>query len=299
MFFVLFFTVTLAGVVASQPSTNSICRSTWSFNSLGQSPCLVSAYLGSGCNSGTFFVPTLLNNLSVYVDPSASEAKNNSCGCSSVFYSLLGACAERQSADIPTWSDFSGNCKPLYLQKFVGDIPPGTAVPHWAYQDVTVENRFNSTLAQLQLSGPESTAGAQPSQTPVLPSSSAASESAANAQPIGTGSPLSTSAPKKLDVKSIVGGVVGGVALSLLVFMAAIWLIRRRRKGFVAPTLDPLLIPSGYTSTGEIISVSVPQRPKIHKTPQTSSVSETRGHTAQILHSRSTVEDQPPEYTEI
>ncbi|KAJ7905709.1 hypothetical protein B0H14DRAFT_22147 [Mycena olivaceomarginata] len=210
----IFVTLTsLAAIAAGQPSTNATCSPSfaWAANSKGQSPCLVAAYLASVCDDGLFLVPALANNLSYYQGPTVAQA--NSCGCSSVFYSLLSACADCQSGIVLRWSSFKANCNTVYVPIFPDNIPSGTAVPHWAYQNVTVEDGFNSTLAQMQLNAPESTANAQPTTT-ALPSGSS-----------------STSSPKKSHAGAIAGGVVGGVILLCLVCIAAFWFIRRRRKG--------------------------------------------------------------------
>ncbi|KAJ7940440.1 hypothetical protein B0H13DRAFT_11869 [Mycena leptocephala] len=85
----IFSTLVLAGLTVAQPSTNATCSPSfaWSFNSLKQSPCLVAAYLGSVCDQGP-----LADDLSYYQGPTVAQV--NPCACSSVFYSLLSACAD-------------------------------------------------------------------------------------------------------------------------------------------------------------------------------------------------------------
>ena len=77
------------------------------FNSLHQDPCTVAKYLGGVCINGGECIPCLLSyslklvNLDypipalatnqVYTGPNPLAA--NECRCSSVFYSLLSACA--------------------------------------------------------------------------------------------------------------------------------------------------------------------------------------------------------------
>ncbi|KAJ6541862.1 hypothetical protein B0H19DRAFT_1174999 [Mycena capillaripes] len=151
---VILSTLVLARITAGQPGTNATCDPSfaWSFNSLKQSPCLVAAYLASVCNQGLFQLPALTNGtntIGIYQGPPVAQV--NPCGCSSVYYSLLSACADCQFGGIQPWSVFNTNCHTVYPQIFVGDIPSDTAVPHWAYQNITAENNFNSTLAQMQL----------------------------------------------------------------------------------------------------------------------------------------------------
>jgi hypothetical protein len=165
----IFVTLTsLAAIAAGQPSTNATCSPSFAWvspgwfpfrcilshgvlqadNSKGQSPCLVAAYLASVCDDGctqfalkaeavasrnftVFLVPALPNELSSYQGPTVAQA--NQCGCSSVFYSLLSACAECQSGKILTyaqvslgrlfyllkyrasWSAFKANCNTVYV----------------------------------------------------------------------------------------------------------------------------------------------------------------------------------------
>ncbi|KAF7363632.1 hypothetical protein MSAN_01020300 [Mycena sanguinolenta] len=233
----IFSTFVLARIALGQPNTNATCNPSfaWASNSLRQSPCLVAAYLGSVCDDGLFFVPALDNSLSFYQGPTVAQA--NSCGCSSAFYSLLGACAQCQSAQVLSWSAFSENCTTTYSQIYPDNIPTGTAVPHWAYQNVT-GGTFNSTLAQLNLNAPESTANSQPTSATLPPGSS------------------NTSSPKKSKAGPIAGGVVGGVVFICLVCIAAFWFIRRRHRGVaLVPT------PIGYYSD---ITFSSLQTPKLY-----------------------------------
>ncbi|KAJ7444913.1 hypothetical protein FB451DRAFT_74230 [Mycena latifolia] len=243
MFLVALLTLVLAGITTGQ-NTNATCSSSfqWSYNSLGQSPCLVAAYLGSVCDDGLFMVPALANDLSFYQGPTVAQA--NPCGCSSVFYSLLSACADCQSGKVLTWSAFNGNCTTVYPQLFVGNIPSNTAVPHWAYQNVTVNDGFNITVAQMQLDAPESTTNPKATST----------------TPPGA---QDTTAPKKTNAGAIAGGVVGGVILLSLVCMTAFWFIRRRRKGAAPSNL--MQTPMGYHPTGNITPFSSAiQTPKLY-----------------------------------
>jgi len=225
-------------------------------------------------------VPALANELTYYQGPTVAQA--NPCACSSVFYSLLSACADCQSGKLLTWSAFKVNCNTVYPQIFVRGIPSGTAVPHWAYQNVTVEDGFNSTLAQMQLDAPESTANAQPTTT---------------APPSGSSN---ISSPKKSNAGAIAGGVVGGVVFLCLVFIAAFWFIRRRRRGVAPSNLVPM--PMGYHSSGEITTFSATQTPKLYNpadpstfpsSPSSGMYNSARVHSPQASYSGNTVTDQP------
>ncbi|KAJ7273317.1 hypothetical protein C8J57DRAFT_1506841 [Mycena rebaudengoi] len=215
--------------------TNATCSPTfgWASNSLGQSPCSVAAFLGSVCHTA-FVVPALPNSTNLYAPPSVNEV--NPCACSSVFYSLLQACAACQGATLLPWSKFDANCVMVYSQIFDENIPAGTAVPHWAYQDVNAQTdgTFNITLAQTQkeLNAPESTPISKPTSAS-LPSGTSVAPSS-----------------KKSNAGAIAGGVVGGVVGAALITIAALWFIRRRRRGAAPSNL--VAVPMGYHSTGDI-----------------------------------------------
>ncbi|CAK5268325.1 unnamed protein product [Mycena citricolor] len=115
------------------------------------------------------------------------------------------------------WSIFSQNCTTTYISRFPEAIPSNTAVPHWAYQNVTIFDGFNATAAQTQLNAPESTAGGQATSTGIpsgLPSSHPI-------EPVSGG--------KKANAGAIAGGVVGGVVGAALIFVVAFLLVRRRK----------------------------------------------------------------------
>ncbi|KAJ7724450.1 hypothetical protein DFH07DRAFT_263738 [Mycena maculata] len=280
MFLVALSTFVLTGVAATGPSTNATCSSSfdWSFNSLGQSPCLVAAYLGSVCDDGLFVVPALINDLSYYQGPTVAQV--NACACSSVFYSLLSACSSCQSGQVLTWTAFNGNCTTVYPQLFVGNIPSGTAVPHWAYQNVT-DGGFNLTLAQMQLNAPESTANSQPTATTT---------------PQTSGSP-GTASPKKSHAGAIAGGVVGGVVGLALVCIGAFSFIRHRRKG-IAPS-HIVQTPMGYHPTTPFSSAIQTPPPKLYDPadPSTfpSSISSSMYHSGRVQNPSSghTATEQP------
>ncbi|KAF8969854.1 hypothetical protein BDZ97DRAFT_1792997 [Flammula alnicola] len=81
--------------VAAQNTTKATCLAgfSWSFNSEGDSPCDVAMALAGVC-IGTDFTLAPLQPGFVYLGPNVANA--NSCRCSSVYYSLLSACAACQ-----------------------------------------------------------------------------------------------------------------------------------------------------------------------------------------------------------
>ncbi|KAJ7775081.1 hypothetical protein B0H16DRAFT_84941 [Mycena metata] len=280
---VIFAGLVLAGITYAQsgPSTNATCSSSfaWASNSLNQSPCLVAAYLGSVCDDGLFMVPALQNEMGFYQGPTVAQA--NPCGCSSVFYSLLSACSECQSGQVLTWSAFNAHCTTVYTGIFVNNIPSGTAVPHWAYQNVTIDDGFNSTVAQMQLNAPESTANSQATST---------------SNPDATGAPGASS--KKSNAGAIAGGVVGGLVGAAVLLVLAFWFIRRRRRN-VAPS--NLSQPSmAYHSSADITPFSLTQTPKLYNPADPSTFPSTpssamynSGRIQSPAYSGNTVTEQP------
>ncbi|KAI0777158.1 hypothetical protein BC629DRAFT_1525684, partial [Irpex lacteus] len=115
-----FFAAALAVVAfqtygVSAQGTNATCSASfsWATNSRGQSPCLQAAYLNGACLSDpqdayVFSLPTGFH----YRPPSAAIA--TPCQCSTVFYSVLAACADCQSREVLPWSAWETNCSTVY-----------------------------------------------------------------------------------------------------------------------------------------------------------------------------------------
>jgi len=236
-------------------STNATCNSTgsfdWAFNSLGQSPCLVAAYLGSVCSAGQFFVPAL-GPSQFYSGPNVENA--NDCRCNSVFYSTISACAACQGNEYLKWSSWYTNCSSVFVSEYPEDIPTGTKVPHWAYENVTIgDGAFNTTVAKAETSSPESTGTPKPTGTaPASPSNSPAA---------------SGSKPKKSHAGAIAGGVIGGLVGLAIVAGLIFWLIRRRRTpkapSSLVNTLPGASNPMSYTSVTPFPTGAV-QAPKLY-----------------------------------
>ncbi|KAF9265501.1 hypothetical protein L218DRAFT_142546 [Marasmius fiardii PR-910] len=209
----------------------------WAFNSKNQSPCDVASYLGGACNNGEFSIPAL-NASQSYLGPTLLTA--NPCRCNTVFYSLLSACAACQGRIYQRWSLYDGNCSTVYTN-FPGDIPSGTAVPSWAYLDISSSDTFEPDRAKALANGPESTGTPKPTGSntpPPLVSPTAASSDSG-------GSNNSSNAG------AIAGGVVGGVAGVAIIAVFAFWFLRRRRgRSRVDPSFDinTGYLPEPYTS---------------------------------------------------
>ncbi|TRM62590.1 hypothetical protein BD626DRAFT_497860 [Schizophyllum amplum] len=203
----------------------------WTYNTLTQSPCDVLVYLGAVCNSGIFSVPSLETD-EQYVGPDPAYATE--CRCNTVFYSVLAACSACQDAEYIEWSTYSANCSSVAIAQYPEDIPSGTRVPHWAYQDVVSNDTFSlQTAINDAYSDPaESTGSAKPTYSASKSSSSGSSDP--GAQPSSASS--SSGSGSKTNVGAIAGGVVGGVVgLGLLGALLFFLMRRRRQRAGMAP----------------------------------------------------------------
>ncbi|KAI0721996.1 hypothetical protein C8T65DRAFT_172407 [Cerioporus squamosus] len=218
---------------------------TWMENSKGHSPCLVAAYLLVPC-VGPVSVPRLDPvQMPAYIGP---LEQTEACGCNSVMYSLLEACQTCQadgSVDLLSWLEYSTNCTDPVLLSYPNPIPSGTAIPAWAFQDVTTLNVFDVAEAELTGDTPESTASPPASTsttstfsaalgaTATLPSSSSSSTTTSSTSPsFTTGAPAESGDGhrKSSNVGAIVGGVVGGVLGFLSLGSAIVYMLLRQRK---------------------------------------------------------------------
>jgi len=147
----------------------------WSFNSAGQNPCAVAAYLESTCWQGSFTVPPLPSGYE-YTGPNGTTADDNDlCKCNTVTYSLISACGACQGEPWVTWSEWVTNCTTILSPStFPNPVPNGTFVPYWSTLDVTVENTWDMnssmTAGDLPEIGPGQVIGN--SSTPSSPPSS-------------------------------------------------------------------------------------------------------------------------------
>lgn len=215
----------------------------WSFNSLNQSPCDIAASLAGVCAGATFTLQPLPPGF-LYLGPDPANA--NSCRCSTVYYSLLSACAACQGDSFIKWSTYKTNCTVVYDQVFTNPIPSNVKVPHYAYLDVVSSDTFNITLAE-NAGGTESTAVPTPT------------GSNTNSPPSPT---TSAQSKKKSNAGAIAGGVIGGiVGLAILAGLAAWFILRRRPKATQSPIYDPVMTSQTTTAIATNPMNSIPSTP--------------------------------------
>ncbi|KAH9955180.1 hypothetical protein BGW80DRAFT_375632 [Lactifluus volemus] len=199
----------------------------WTYNSLGQNPCEVAAFLQSICYGGEFHIPALPQGRA-YNGPAYGD--NTLCKCSTIVYSLLSACDACQGDPWFNWKDFSGNCTAGQpASSFPVPVPAGIRVPQWALIDITVEGTWDSTQSYAVGDLPEVLPGAlingtSTSTSSVIPSSTATtstSSSISSSEPTDTATSSSPSPSSSAGSSSNVGAIRGGVAGGLVAVSAA------------------------------------------------------------------------------
>ncbi|KAF9068759.1 hypothetical protein BDP27DRAFT_1326569 [Rhodocollybia butyracea] len=251
------------------PACNMLGFPLNSVNSLQQSPCQVAGNLGAVCNSNNSFTI-----LPIVAGDSYNNSLADNCTCSTVYYSVLSACAACQGVESQTWSEWSSlSCGSTVYTGYPNPVPPGTAIPHWAFQNYTAPGAtFNVTVAEAQGDSPES----------VAPSSASSTSG-----PGASNTPASTSSSSggKSEAGAIAGGVVGGLAFISLLAVGVVFYRRRRQDNRSSePILDgadmqmatptPFVLPgSSSTPPLKLYNPSDPSTfPQSHLSQNTSSV---------------------------
>jgi hypothetical protein len=110
------------------------------------------------------------------------------------------------------------------------DIPAGTAIPDWAYMDVTVSDRYNAVAAEAD-NKPESSAGGNPTVSNPGPASPTSTTQTPK-HPTAT----AAVAVKKSNAGAIAGGVVAGVVFLGISAGLGVFFFLRHKKSHVAPS---------------------------------------------------------------
>ncbi|TFK38724.1 hypothetical protein BDQ12DRAFT_651034 [Crucibulum laeve] len=195
--------------IRATPQTSAVCDSTfsWTYNSKGQTPCLLAAEVLGSCAGGNWIVPAL-NSTNKYDNPNSTTA--NLCSCSWAAYNLLSACSACQnfSQAIQNWSFYIQDCNGKTTNSYFPSsirLPDDTLIPFWAATNPTQwqDQHFDVNAAK-QIAD---------EQKPDL-SNTSISPSDKSSKPIG----------------AIVGGVVGGIAVLALAVGITLWMMCRRRK---------------------------------------------------------------------
>ncbi|KAF9032072.1 hypothetical protein BJ165DRAFT_861523 [Panaeolus papilionaceus] len=205
----------------------------WTYNSLNQSPCIVTGILLSVCLNDNVTIRTLSGIDDNYPGAQAS-GEGAACRCSTVYYSMLSACAYCQAHDWITWIEQRKNCIDTSDRHIPILIPTNTSVPNYAYADVIANSRFDIAAAQAMLSSPSSSL-----------SSSSTSTSSSASTPTPSNPPNTNQGERKSsNTGAIVGGVIGGLIILGLSVTLIVWLVVRSRRKTVAPNGGGLLAPN-------------------------------------------------------
>ncbi|KAF9068757.1 hypothetical protein BDP27DRAFT_1326560 [Rhodocollybia butyracea] len=228
-------------------------------NSLNQSPCQVAGYLGAVCNNGSFGIDPIVAGFSY------SNTLANNCTCSTVYYSVISACAASMLDSIGS--------KPYKPYSYPNPVPPQTAIPHWAFQSYNGPNATFNVANAVALGE--------------LPESAAPSSASSTSGPGASNTPASTSSSSggKSEAGAIAGGVVGGLAFISLLAVGVVFYRRRRQENRSSePILDgadmqmatptPFVLPSSSSTPPlKLYNPSDPSTfPQSHLSQNTSSV---------------------------
>ncbi|TFK92335.1 hypothetical protein K466DRAFT_236269 [Polyporus arcularius HHB13444] len=245
--------------VALGQETTAVCHKQfdWMANSLGQSPCLVTSWLFVPCygpGNGSFIDSITPDE--VYEGPQAKDDFDSTpCDCNTVVYSVFAACGLCQGANIDPWPTYSTNCTQVYLKKYPEPIPGGTAVPAWAFLDVTTNSTFDidAAMALASQDAPDvrsnSTSSATSSATSSSTSTSASAPSAVTTStksvstisgstsyiPSASASAWSVPDHQHNDVGAIVGGTIGGVVGVLFTGVLMYYVVFRKPRDAQTP----------------------------------------------------------------
>ncbi|KAI9459401.1 hypothetical protein BJY52DRAFT_366461 [Lactarius psammicola] len=221
----------LIGPARAQVSAPNCTDSTfnWSFNSLQQNPCWVSAYLSSVCSGGSFLIPALLPQHS-YTGPTGISDYGDICKCNTVVYNLMSACDACQGESWIPYSTWSFNCTTKATPgTFPEPVPAGTRVPKWAYIDTSFGDNWNISEAQRVGDSPEVTGTA----LIVATSTSEVTKSTITPDTSSSSTPISDHSS---NTGAIAGGVVGGIIAVALIAGVVLWFVIRRRRARSVPS---------------------------------------------------------------
>ncbi|KAI0275683.1 hypothetical protein BGY98DRAFT_1098726 [Russula aff. rugulosa BPL654] len=231
-----------SAIVVAQVNMTANCTDLsflWTFNSIGQSPCIVAAYMLGTCYQGIYNIPPLLPG-DAYVGPALGNS--NTCECSTVGYSLISACVTCQGQEPFSYTEYTLNCTSrMPHSRFPNPVPAGIYVPYWAILDVTGENNWNADESYNAGDTPEYGPGAIFGASGVYTSSAGTSSASATAPP--------TQSHSGSHAGAIAGGIIGGIAI-ISIAVAAI--LQRRRSHWQAASADvdaSLLMPNDGTVT--------------------------------------------------
>ncbi|GJE90800.1 hypothetical protein PsYK624_069440 [Phanerochaete sordida] len=179
---------------AQSTSPGVTCPSSfaWASNNLNQNICTIASYLQAACEADpASFV--LGAPASGHYGPPTTK---NKCTCSMVYYNAINACALCQGGKTLQWTVSVAPCNPsdITVAGYPEAIPPGTAVPAWAFLDITSGNVFDPDAAKIYTAVNDTMVGEAP--PPAPPSSSPTTAPPATHSDVQTPQPSTPSSPQ-------------------------------------------------------------------------------------------------------
>ncbi|KAF9790650.1 hypothetical protein BJ322DRAFT_404530 [Thelephora terrestris] len=149
------------GAWAQSPPEAASCNRGWNWNqnSLGQDPCHVASMLQTACRNGSDTNGPQSLNGSYYTPPQEERSEDLKCECDTVTYSLIMACMTCQGGQSYSWIEWAHECNTTHVAQYPFDIPNGTAIPRWAFYNITTlpDQDYNATVAEAIGRDPEAT----------------------------------------------------------------------------------------------------------------------------------------------
>ncbi|KAF9647144.1 hypothetical protein BDM02DRAFT_3129933 [Thelephora ganbajun] len=210
------------GVSAQVQMAQCLSGWEWNRNHLDQDPCTVGSILDAACRGRAEYNYQKLNKTEYYVPPSKNHTGDVTCDCNTMMY---------------RWETWATACDTVYITQYPVDIPQGTAVPRWAFYNVTLlaGEKYDDNNAK--------NIGRDPEELPKQQNTATKSTG-----PTATGN-VNKSSSK---TAAIVGGVVGGVG-SLIIIPIIVYLgircSRRNKNKNPQPQYQYQEGPDGYWKT--------------------------------------------------
>jgi len=173
-----------------------------------------------------------LNNTNYLAPPKGSALP---CECSTVMYSLFMACTACQGQTTQSWTSWDQNCGTVFVTQYPLEIPVDTAVPGWAYLNVTGADRWDEAASRADADLPEST-GTGPTVSTIGPSSSSTRTGSDPFPTLNSPNNSSTNSGGGSHAGAIAGGVVGSLAILGIIGALVVWLVMKNRRSKVAPS---------------------------------------------------------------
>ncbi|KAI0264830.1 hypothetical protein BGY98DRAFT_939727 [Russula aff. rugulosa BPL654] len=218
--------------VVAQINVTANCTSlSWSFNSIGQSPCIIAAYMLGTCYGGLYTLPPPPPG-DAYGGP--TRETSNECECSTVGYSLMSACATCQERDPFSYSEYVINCTTIVSPSQFQTLSLREHMFLAGLFSMSRENDWNANESYTAGDSPEYGPGA------IFGASGVYTSSASTSSVTTSSASASSTVPPKHShsgshAGAIVGGVIGGIAFIFIVVAAiCLWVLYRALKTFTS-----------------------------------------------------------------